>query len=76
VVPSALGPRYTKTLEHWGSSRDHSATLLRVFPYAAINFSVYDEARNVRLNAFVLLAYPLTHSQLLIPTRAQEKNLR
>jgi hypothetical protein len=51
-------------------------TLLRVFPYAAIKFSVSDEARNVRLNAFVLLAYPLTHMQLLIPTRAQETNLR
>jgi solute carrier family 25 protein 16 len=42
-----------------GLFQGHSATLLRIFPYAAIKFLAYDEVRN-----------------LLMPTHAQETNLR
>ncbi|KAH9054967.1 mitochondrial carrier [Lactarius vividus] len=42
-----------------GLFQGHSATLLRIFPYAAIKFLTYDEV----------------HNQLM-PTRAQETNLR
>ncbi|KAF8268348.1 mitochondrial carrier domain-containing protein [Lactarius quietus] len=42
-----------------GLFQGHSATLLRIFPYAGIKFLAYDEARH-----------------FLMPTRAQETNLR
>jgi hypothetical protein len=41
-----------------------------------IKFLAYDKVSNVRPNAFVLLPYPLTRSQLLMSTRAKETNLR
>jgi len=42
-----------------GLFQGHSATLLRIFPYAAIKFLAYDEVRHI-----------------LMPTRAQETNIR
>ncbi|KAN0115740.1 Mitochondrial carrier domain containing protein [Russula decolorans] len=42
-----------------GLFQGHSATLLRIFPYAAVKFMAYDQVHD-----------------LLMPTRAQETNLR
>ena len=58
-----------------GLFQGHSATLLRIFPYAAIKFLAYDEVRHVRPHRL----YPFvssTFSQILMPTRDQETNLR
>lgn len=35
-----------------GLLQGHSATLLRIFPYAAIKFVAYDQAHHVRLSKF------------------------
>ena len=44
-----------------GLFQGHSATLLRVFPYAAIKFMVYDQLEDVSLcvchNPFQLIAF-------------------
>lgn len=37
-----------------GLFQGHSATLLRIFPYAAIKFLAYDEVRHVRPTTIVL----------------------
>ena len=37
-----------------GLLRGHSATLLRIFPYAAIKYMLYEEAHSVRLPALRL----------------------
>jgi hypothetical protein len=41
-----------------GLFQGHSATLLRIFPYAAIKFLAYDEVRNVRPTAFLFFDLP------------------
>ncbi len=63
-----------------GLFQGHSATLLRIFPYAAVKFTAYDQVHDVCLPSS--LSDPLARSlidstlQMLMPTRAQETNLR
>lgn len=40
-----------------GLLQGHSATLLRVFPYAAIRFMAYDQIHQVSQTGFLLFAY-------------------
>ena len=41
-----------------GLFQGHSATLLRIFPYAAIKFLAYDEVRHVRPTALLCPSFP------------------
>lgn len=62
-----------------GLLQGHSATLLRIFPYAAIKFMAYDKIHNVRTRLVRLLESLLTLSsrpQTLMPTPADETSAR
>jgi solute carrier family 25 protein 16 len=58
----------------------HSATLLRVFPYAAIKFMAYDQVHHVSVCASsempLCRTIVLFRCQLLMPTMNDETNLR
>src|SRR6266404_7073931 len=73
------GAQIYKDAGFQGLFQGHSATLLRIFPYAAIKFLSYDEVHNVRPTpnpSFRACLFPLTRLQILMPTPAQETNLR
>jgi len=59
-----------------GLFQGHSATLLRIFPYAAVKFTAYDQVHDVRLPRFRIRSLIDSTLQMLMPTRAQETNLR
>lgn len=66
-----------------GLLQGHSATLLRVFPYAAIKFVAYDQLHNVGFSICLacrsfghMLTLDFSETQLLMPTRERETSLR
>jgi solute carrier family 25 protein 16 len=56
-----------------GLFQGHSATLLRIFPYAAIKFLAYDEVRNVRPTVFFSALPPNAFAATNADSRARNK---
>jgi len=57
----------------------HSATLLRVFPYAGIKFMAYDQVHHVSVRPsyrLSLFAKRFLFTQVFMPTRNDETNFR
>ncbi len=60
-----------------GLLQGHSATLLRIFPYAATRFIVYDQVEYVRSRSpSSFFSYRDPRTQVLMPTRESQTNLR
>ena len=60
-----------------GLFQGHSATLLRIFPYAAIKFMAYDQLEGVSCHETMLLQdIDIVIIQILMPTRDKQTNVR